>query len=450
MSLEVRFKVENLGVSVKNAGYLMMDSVRNVLQEGFTDIAEDGSVLIPIESKWVEEGEGMRVTIDDFDGSNFMDSGSATDVVEVTLAYVDYSVSQDGIYVTCVTKTLENNSWDMGDGTFIDGDVFTYFYKSNGTFTIKSGSFTQTVVITGVTQFSVTLFENIITCTPQTGVDGKWNFGDGETEKTGVVDYEITKNGSYLISHGGYSTIIDLNYFSEGLIQSVLHNTVNFNGLLVTDEINYGDGRSGYELTHVYPNHGRFLVKSGDKKSYVEIQEYKIPTASFSISLDPNNSSLVTFTGKGGDTYQSLINGVEFDTLNSTYQFPESGYYPYVLNATLVNGNSNQLVETVKVLENNTLPIVSFETVINELEVSFTSVVVDDDFEASHLYEWTYNKGEKYELKDYADPNPVHLYQNPVIPNDPQGQTFTVELKVTDNVGAVAIASKEITVYDFS
>lgn len=453
MALELKIKVIGLGEAVKDAGYTVIDSTRNELESGTTSIDIDGNAIIPITSKYVGEGEALRVTIDNYgNGVNFEDSGSATDVVRATSVFVNYAVTQrDGYFVTCTTETGKSDPWDMGDGNTLDEENPTHLYLANGTYTITSGEFSTTVVVTGVQEFDVSVIGNKVICKPQSGTTGRWDFGDGsETEVNAETEHEYFQNGTYLVSNSGFEYEVIIDYFSDGIVKAKDGNHITFSEPEPEGSslFNYGDGTFGEELEHVYATHGNYLVINGERVNYVIIGGEEMPTAGFTMVSNPSDTSIVTFTGKGGDVYESIIEGTTYNTLQVEHDFDESGTYPYEIRAINVNGNAAKLSTTIEVYTNNTAPTGELTYSSNALEISFDANVVDNDFKASHTYLWTFNAGEEFE-ETSTEASPTHTYFPPETPNDPAGQTFTVTCKVTDDKGAELNLSTVITVYDF-
>lgn len=444
MALEIRFKVENLGVAVEKAGYTVIDSVRTEVENGFTSIAEDGSCVIPITSKWVGLNERLRVTVDDYDGSNYLLSGSATDWVRATEVYVDYAVIQNGVFVTCRNQSNTTTPWDMGDGVVLAEVNPTYLYKKNGIYTITSGDFSVEVTITGVTEFSVTLTGNVVQCYKQSGVAGVWDFGDGVTSELDNTSYTFYENGIFTVSHGGYSVDIVVDYYTEGLIKSIDRNVATFqftNGEPQGTVIDYGDNTSGTEKVHQYAQSGVYLVIAGNSRAYITVQKRVMPAVGFNVLVSEADSAIVTFKMYGALSYSMAINGdsIYLDEGEDEYtkDFNVLGAGDYLVECRAVDSNSNVGLKArvVKVQMNNVDPV------INSITASSTRLIANFFIDATDdedlAFDWSFN----------STPPQTSRVQNPEI-------TFVAEELVTgtcivsDGRGGVVTGSVDIDIKD--
>ncbi|MBB1272543.1 PKD domain-containing protein [Psychromonas sp. SR45-3] len=441
MALEVRFKVENLGVAVSGAGYVVIDSDRNDVAKGFADIDTDGNIIIPITSQYVAVGEMVRPTVDDFTGSNFDETGTATDWIAASEVYVDFSVVQSDFTVYCINQTGVTAPWNMGDGTIIDEVNPIYLYKKNGTFTITNGAFSKTIVVTGVNEFSVTLNGNTITCINQSGYDEPWLFGNGDTDSNKNPTYTYFENGTYLVQMGQFSVEITVDYYTAGLIASQVGNTLVFvrpNG--ETANFKYGDGFEGQSSTHVYAQHGKFLVEVGDYRFFVDVVGVGLPKANFTYSADEVNPTQVTFIATGGESYKFIINGLTFTNETETYNFPNKGSYQIDLKAIGENGAASYVTKNIYVQEVNVNPVfVSIEVTKTLLHVEAEALVTDDENEIL-TYVWDHGDGTaatgRFMDHDYEDAG-----------------EYLISCTVQDGRGGYATLSKTINVdqtYTFS
>lgn len=330
MALEIKFKVLNLDKVVALAGFTVMDKDRNDFK-GFTRIEADGSCVIPVPDGFAQELDKLRVTVDDFTGDNFDETGSSTDWAEVSEVYVDYSVVQDRYYVTCIRQVGVTYDWDMGDGTIVTSANHKHLYEKNGTYTITNGTFEQEVIITDVVEFSVVLEGNKVICTGQTGYESStWNFSEGGTSKENNTEYYFYENGTYIVSYGIFSETIVVDYYTNGLLESVNGNFVTFrlpeNGATVFD---YGDYSSDTELTHWYAQGGTYLVKIGnDHRFFVEVEHQQMPTIGTPqvVAAYPDSTQLNfrLLNVTEGVTYDWLIDGIAYTTEIVDYAVPFS------------------------------------------------------------------------------------------------------------------------------
>ena len=447
MALEIRFKVENLGVAVEKAGYTVIDSIRTEVESGFTSIAEDGSCIIPITSKWVGLNERLRVTVDDYDGSNYLVSGSATDWVRTTEVYVDYAITQNGFFVTCRNQSNTTTPWDMGDGVVLNEVNPTHLYKKNGTYTITSGDFSAEVTITGVTEFSVTLTGNVIQCFKQSGEEGVWDFGDGEIVEEPDLEnttYTYYENGTYTVSNGSYSKEVVVDFYTEGLIKSVDMNTVTFqftNGEPEGTVIDYGDHTSGTDKVHQYAQSGKYLVIAGNSRMFALVDSFVMPTVGFDVSVSETDSAIVTFTLFGAETYKLTLAGETVELSNGeneyTKDFNSLGAGDYLVECRAIDSNANVGLEAkvVKVQMNNVDPVInSISADSTRLVANFFIDATDDEVLS---FDWSFN----------STPPQTSRVQNPEV-------TFVAEELVTgtcvvsDGRGGAVVGTVSIDIKD--
>ena len=451
MALEIVFKIAELEKAVETAGYLVIDSASNIVEQGTTSIDVNGKAIIPITSEYIELGEKVRPTIDDFTGDNFDESGTATDWIEVTEVYVDFKVEQNGYTVECRNQTGTYDSWDMGDGKVLDEENPTYIYLKNGTYTITNGSFSQTVTVDNVTEFDVVVEGNKITCTRQSGFTGSWSFGDGGVDEDKDTEYTYLVNGTFEVSFGIFSKTIVIDYYSETLVESVNANKVIFSIIENSDsDYNYGDNEQDSLRTHEYNQHGKYLAEIDEERQFVNIESIGFPTPSFTVNKDINDSSLLTFVGQGGDDYEFTIDGNVYNESSVTHQFEKADNYTVSLLASFNNGNSRHISTTLEVLKNNVAPTAFITTETNTLSVTFNANVEDLNFNESHTYHWIIYKENGEIEKQLFTIEPTYVFESPEVYQDPDGQTFDIECTVTDRRGSSVTVYKTITVYDFS
>ncbi|MFT7595602.1 MAG: PKD repeat protein [Paracoccaceae bacterium] len=140
-------------------------------------------------------------------------------------AVVDRPISFDGTASYDIDGAIETYSWDMGDGTILDGAKVTHNYTTSGDYlvslTVKdnSGVINNTAIdrmrvgvnAPPVPHFSipdrpVSVSEAaLLDASMTTDADGEvlsyqWDFGDGARGEGKVVDYAWTKAGKYTVT----------------------------------------------------------------------------------------------------------------------------------------------------------------------------------------------------------------------------------------------------------
>jgi len=140
-------------------------------------------------------------------------------------AVVDRSVSFDGAASYDIDGGIETYSWDMGDGTILDGAKVTHHYAASGDYVVSlavtdnSGVANNTAIdrmrvgvnAPPVPHFSipdrpVSVSEAALLDASKTSdADGEilsyhWDFGDGARGEGKVVDYAWTKAGNYTVT----------------------------------------------------------------------------------------------------------------------------------------------------------------------------------------------------------------------------------------------------------
>jgi PKD repeat protein len=443
MAFELIAKITNLGRSVNNAGYTLMDGTRKILQEGFTEIDADGYVLIPITSQWVTSNEYLRLVIDDFTGDNYEETGTAVDWIRVSEVYVDYSVVQSGYSVKCTNRTGSEFPWDMGDGTVVDSLNPTYVYKTNGTFTITCDDFSQEVTITTVNIFSVVVDGNTISCSPQSGVNDTWFFGDGNTSDEVSPTHTYYENGEYTVTNGEYSAVITIDYYTDGIVDSIVSNKV----VLVrpdgeTGDWSYGDGTTGQSDEHEYSQYGRYIIKIGDLVNAVTLSNKERPVCSFIVSPDEVEENRVTLSASGGKTYRWLVDGVTYNTSVVVHVFDVAGLYEIACTALNEDGVGDTVVRNVQVFTSNTAPTGELTYTKDMLEVTFSANAFDVDGDAV-TYAWSFGDG-----TTSTEASPIHTYPEPAVKSDPEGQEFVVTCTIEDARGLSVVLEETIRVYD--
>ena len=460
MALELRVQVSSINKTVESAGYVVIDSEWNVIEKGQSSIDATGLCVIPVTNDSVELGQKVRPTIDDFNGENFDESGTATDWISVTEVYVDYSVEQRGVYVDCVRETDVFDDWDMGDGTVISESRFTHLYKSNGTYTIKNGDFSYQVTITGVTEFDVILEGNKITCFNQTGFTDPWTFGNGDSSISNNPVYYFYENGTYEVALGDdYSKTIVVDYYTNGLLLSVENNLATF--ALPDDgstEFSYGDHTTGTDTLHEYPQGGKYLVEIGDNRFFVTIEDSVVPYLGFpEVTAGSPDSTQLHFqfpSATDGVSYKWIIEGADYftETVDHAVDFteddPQSKTIEWSCVITDDVGNTDYYYDQEFLVEQENLPPTADIFITKSArQVNAKAINVEDLDGSASSVKYLWYMGDNY-TGTYIEGNSIS--DEIVYEYEESGdyQDVTVTLKVTDSRGGTSIAEQNIRVYD--
>lgn len=403
MALKIDLEVNGLTKNLVDATYLVLKRISGkwvLIESGILDVPYDESLSIFVTDSALYEFDDVMVIITDCDGSNYSTAGTATDFIHVSEVYKDFSVVPlNDFFVQCDNRTLAYTPWDMGDGTILTEEDPFYMYRDNGTFTISNADFSQNIVITGVTKFSVELEGSVITCTKQSGTEGEWAFGNGDTDENDTVTYKFYENGTYTVEYGGFSKTIFVDYYTD-MVDRVEGSVVFFNRPNgATGEIYYGDGTSGLEDSHEYAQHGRYEIELDGYHGILNLVAEVSPNISVTHETSSVDSGVLEFTAVGAESFEFIINDETFDTNPIIYDFNKIGAGSHVIRCIGSNGNNTKGVYEYEVIVqlNNVAPVInsiSYKT--NLREATFT--IDDDSAEASaagelYTYKWVFGNG---------------------------------------------------------
>lgn len=139
MALEVAFQITSLPEAKTGASYRIIDALRVQRATGSVNVSSDGTGSISLVGLGFSLGDWVRVTVDDFTGSNPETAGSSQDWIQVT---------DDGIPITInstITNTTvqfsassgESGLWVFGDGnTSTDLDPSHTYADPNTAYTV--------------------------------------------------------------------------------------------------------------------------------------------------------------------------------------------------------------------------------------------------------------------------------------------------------------------------
>jgi cysteine-rich repeat protein len=310
-------------------------------------------------------------------------------------------------------------TWDMGNGTVLNGSSISYSYPSYGTYNIIASvddgnggisSVNRSVIINSppISSFSESgtfeIGDEIVFNSTGSDIDGgivnyEWSFGDGNGKSSpfSQATHNYTKSGTYGVT------------------------------LKVRD--NYGATNISSKTIEVgIPN--------------------QVPIASFKASDNPGLINVpVTFTSKSIDTDGTLTrfiwsfgDGTVLDTTQSTisHSYSASGSYVVGLVVEDNKGASDSYSLSLEVSGANQAPIAGFNlsksTVAPNQTVVFTSTSSDNDGTIAQ-YDWDFGDG-----TTSLDGSSIVSTSYSVT------GTYDVMLTVTDSFGATAQITKQVVV----
>ena len=162
------------------------------------------------------------------------------------------------------------------------------------------------------------------------------------------------------------------------------------------------------------------------------------PTADFSFAATDLS---VDFTDSSSDSDGSIVSwswdfgdGNSATDQNPTHAYAASGTYTVELTVTDDLGATGSTSESVTVSDGNASPTAEFSVAATDLSVDFTDSSSDSD---GSIVSWSWDFGDG---NTATDQNPTHVYA--------AYGTYTVELTVTDDLGATGVASQDVTLSD--
>jgi len=142
MALVIKFQIQGFPGFQADCNYRITDVTKTEIATGLVDVAENGGVVIAAEGLGLVSGDWVFVSIDDFDGSNFEQSGSAQDWWQV-IDFIDnndlpsfaYIVTGDSVQFTNPVNLT--GLWDFGDGTTSYDINPVHVYANSGTYPVQ-------------------------------------------------------------------------------------------------------------------------------------------------------------------------------------------------------------------------------------------------------------------------------------------------------------------------
>lgn len=367
--------------------------------------------------------------------------------------------------------------WKFGDGTTSTSNVPNKTYSASGTYNVTlvstsnlgckdSGTKSVVVATTPLPSFtfalkcqgdSVIFTDNTIyACGAGSGLQFKWDFGDGTSSNVQHARHHYTGAGTYNVKFkislpGGFNDSITktvvFNIRSTPAFTatndcypaatSFTNSSANYASLAWT----FGDGSTSTttssSFSKTYATAGVYSAKLvstssfGCKDSVVKtVNLYSKPKATFSVS---NNCVGLTtaFNNSSSGAASYLWNfgdGRTSTSINPSNTYASAGTYTVKLKVTSSNGCVDSTSNTVTIYPN---PVAGFTTanVCDGFQTSFTNTST-----GASSYKWDFGNG-----NTSTSANPTYSYPNP--------GNYTVTLTATTSNGCTNTSSSSYTVY---
>ena len=316
-------------------------------------------------------------------------------------SFTDASSDPDG--------TISSWAWDFGDGTTSTSPSPAHSYASEGTYTV-----TLTVTDNGGATDAVSQSVTASSGPPAGAFDlSGWKL----TQQN--FTYELVFPAGTMISEEGYLVIA--RSASQAAFESFWGVTLGQNTTFLDSGnsmpvINGDEVYALYDATGALVDGTTIALAAGQSVQRTDLCASASSPSSWSVGPDSSATpGSAAATGCGGGI---RIN--EFSDASGT------GNYVYEFVELHFDSNGSGGGPT------NQDPVAAFTVTCNDLECSFTDASSDSDGSIV-AWDWSFGDG-----GSATTPNPVHAYSD--------GGTFTVILTVTDDLGATAQSSQDVTV----
>ncbi|GGL87428.1 PKD domain-containing protein [Nakamurella endophytica] len=411
------------------------------------------------------------------------------------------SVSVDGSSSTDPDGTVASYSWNWGDGTAAGtGATASHTYAAGGTYTVtltvtddKGATATKSADVSVVAPnqpptAAWTSTKNGLTLsvdgTPSSDADGtvasySWNWGDGTAAGTGATpSHSYAAGGTYTVTltvtdnqgatatkSADVSVVAPNQAPTASFVAPTSQLTANFDasassdpdGTITAYAWNFGDNSTGSGKTaaHTYAAGGTYpvtlMVTDNQGATTSTTQNVSVtapppnqpPVATFTVaqnnltvnvestSTDPDaNGSIVSTSWNFGDGASST------DTA-TTHTYAAAGTYSITLTVTDNAGATATKTTAVSVTApppTNKAPVAAFTAGSNGLTAAFDGSGSSDPDGTVKSWAWDFGDG----ATDVSGATVSHPYA--------AAGTYRVTLTVTDNAGATATVSHDVTV----
>jgi PKD repeat protein len=300
----------------------------------------------------------------------------------------------------------------------------------------------------------------------------QWDFGDGSSPVTDTnsPDHIYAQSGTYIVrltvTDGDGATDdttqtievvannppdANFNAAAEGLVVQFTNTSLDSDGTIASHLWKFTDDSSQSDLAgpgHTYAAPGTYKVQltvtDDDGATDTVIKDITVnldnvpPTADFTLRAERLS---VAFTDASTDNEGSITghrwnfgDGGTSSEASPSHTYAASGSYTVSLTVTDQDGQSHTVTKDITVDENNVPPTAAFTFVVDTdtLDVQFSDTSSDSDG-AIATYLWDFGDGATSE-----ENSPQHTY--------PGTGTYTVELTVTDNNGAIHTKTEDISI----
>ena len=395
---------------------------------------------------------------------NFPERSSTSGQIYAVRAYLREPVADGGIKISAWKGVEDNFSLALGEHRSASGSDTTISVAHAGPIAVGAGGVAYTATLSGLW-----------------GLDGPG--ADGYTAfDAGSDSYGLKENAAYRVFPGGGTTDPRWTWFFDqrggtwlvttlalkpaagaanqpptaaftsscgGLTCGFTSTSSDPDGSISAYSWTFGDGgtSAAQNPSHTYATAGTFTVTLTvtDNQGATNAVSHSVtvaaanqpPVASFtkscsgltcsftSTSSDPDGS-VASYSWTFGDGGTSTV-------ANPSHTYAAGGAYTVTLRVTDNQGAvSAPASQTVTVSAPNQPPVASFTKSCSGLTCSFTSTSSDPDGSIAS-YSWTFGDG-----GTSTTANPSHTYA--------AGGTYTVTLRVTDNLGATKTTSQTVTV----
>ncbi|TEU16732.1 MAG: PKD domain-containing protein, partial [Anaerolineales bacterium] len=399
---------------------------------------------------------------------------------DLTVDFTDQSTDPDGSVVSW--------SWDFGDGGSSSDQNPVHTYAAGGTYSVTltvtddfgaTGTASQAVSVSPANQSptanlsyatsGLTVdFTDLSTDPDGSVVSWSWDFGDGVISSTQNPAHTYTAGGTYsvtltvtddggatatasqavTVSAGNQSPTAGFGFTTNGLTVDFSDQSTDADGSVVSWSWDFGDGVTSPDQSpvHTYAAGGTYtttLTVTDDggatamtSQAVTVSPANQSPTAGFGYAT---SGLTVDFSDQSTDADGSIVSwswdfgdgGTSTDQ-NPSHTYAAGGTYSVILTVTDDFGATATASQDVTVSPGNQSPTAGFGYATNGLTVDFSDQSTDLD---GTIVSWSWDFGDG---GTSTDQNPVHIYA--------AGGTFHVTLTVTDDGGASATASQDVTV----